>query len=574
MRPSRPTRPIAGLVPALVSGLIGVLLAAGLPLRSLGADLAASEAAGMATANPAGVSAGSAVGEAIYRQGVMPTGAALRGEREGGASVDSLAAACITCHRRSGLGSSEGSTVVPPIIGKYLFRPHSTNVHDMSLPHVAGYRTTREPYTAATLARAIRDGVAPNGRVLSFLMPRFKLDDAAMASLTQYLGGLGASAVPGVSDDTLHFATIVTPDAKPVERRAMIEVMTRFFADKNAFSHGGGRPMQAGREIEYRVRRRWQLHVWDLTGAPDQWPRQLQARLAAEPVFAVISGLGGRTWAPVHQFCEDARLPCLLPNVELPVIAQSDFYPVYFSRGVLLEADLASNRFVEGQGAPGPRRLVQVFRRDDVGEDAAAALATRAAAAGLKSENRALAAARGDGSDLAAALQGLDPGDKLMLWLRPEDLASLPGEAPAGAATIVSGQMGGLENSPLPPAWRAQVLMTYPADLPEQRRVRMNFPLAWFKIKQIAVVAERVQTDTYVACGIVAETLTEMLDSFVRDYLVERLEGMLGHRLVNGYYPRLSLAPGQRFASKGGYLVRFAAAQGSVVTAEGEWTVP
>jgi hypothetical protein len=65
-----------------------------------------------------------------------------------------------------------------------------------------------------------------------------------------------------------------------------------------------------------------------------------------------------------------------------------------------------------------------------------------------------------------------------------------------------------------------------------------------------------------------------MLDSFVRDYLVERLEGMLSHRLVNGYYARLSLAPGQRFASKGGYLVRFAAAQGSVVTAEGEWTVP
>ena len=102
----------------------------------------------------------------------------------------------------------------------------------------------------------------------------------------------------------------------------------------------------------------------------------------------------------------------------------------------------------------------------------------------------------------------------------------------------------------------------------------MNFPLAWFKSRQIPVVAERVQTDTYVACGILAETLTEMLDSFVRDYLVERVEVMLGHRLVNGYYPRLSLAPGQRFGSKGGYVVRFTAAGGTALAADGDWTAP
>jgi hypothetical protein len=65
-----------------------------------------------------------------------------------------------------------------------------------------------------------------------------------------------------------------------------------------------------------------------------------------------------------------------------------------------------------------------------------------------------------------------------------------------------------------------------------------------------------------------------MLDSFVPDYLVERVEVMLGHRLVNGYYPRLSLAPGQRFASKGGYVVRFTAAGGTALTADGDWTAP
>jgi hypothetical protein len=48
----------------------------------------------------------------------------------------------------------------------------------------------------------------------------------------------------------------------------------------------------------------------------------------------------------------------------------------------------------------------------------------------------------------------------------------------------------------------------------------------------------------------------------------------VGTRLVNGYYPRLQLAPGQSFASKGGFVVRFADPQGTRLTADGAWSVP
>ena len=93
-------------------------------------------------------------------------------------------------------------------------------------------------------------------------------------------------------------------------------------------------------------------------------------------------------------------------------------------------------------------------------------------------------------------------------------------------------------------------------------------------MEQIPVVAEQAQADTYLVCAILSEAINHMVDTFVRDYLVERVEVMLSHRLVNGYYPRLSLAQGQRFASKGGYLVRFSAAEGTGVAADGEWIVP
>ena len=111
-------------------------------------------------------------------------------------------------------------------------------------------------------------------------------------------------------------------------------------------------------------------------------------------------------------------------------------------------------------------------------------------------------------------------------------------------------------------------------DLPDKRVVRVDYPLGWFRFRHIPVVAEQVQADTYMACGILAETLNHMADMIDPDYLVERIQEMLDHRYLTGYYPRLTLAPGQTLASKGGYLVRFTEPAGTQVVADGEWMVP
>jgi hypothetical protein len=519
---------------------------------------------------PSAWAATASPGETIYRQGLLPGGEPLRGTREANVNVEGAAAACVNCHRRSGLGTQEGRYVIPPIIGKYLFRPGLRNIEDMNLPHVEGYRPNRSAYTEETLARAIRDGIDADGRELNYLMPRFKLDDASLQTLITYLKYLTSQPQPGVTDDTLHFATIITPDADPIKRQGMLAVLEQFFADKNSFIRGGHKQMHSSREIMYRVTRTWQLHVWELSGPPETWEQQLHERQAREPVFAVISGLGGTNWEPVHRFCEHDSVPCLLPNVDLPVVAESDFYPVYFSKGVLLEAQLIARQISEMPNRP--RQVTQVFRRGDIGEAAAAALRTTTLSSGLQVQNFALTE--------TGSLQTLNrvlnktPNAAIVLWLRPADLSALP-EMPSSVTTVfASGLMGGLEKSPVPATWRDATHMSYPFDLPELRKIRMNFPSVWFKVHNIAVVDERVQSDTYLACGILAETLGEMLDSFVPDYLVERVEIMLSHRVITGYYPRLGLAQGQRFASKGGYMVRLAGEDGNKLVAEGEWTVP
>jgi hypothetical protein len=513
-------------------------------------------------------------GEKIYRQGLLPNGAELTGARDSGTGVAGENAACVSCHRRSGLGNVEGNIVIPPIIAKYLYRNRAANSEDLTLPHVPGWVPNSWTYTDETLAHAIRTGARPGGESMNPLMPHYALDDSSMAALISYLKDLTSQPVPGVTDTTLHFATIVTPDADPVEKKAMLEVLNRFFAIQQNVIAAETRPLRASREIMYRVTRRWQLHVWELTGAPETWERQLEGHMAVEPVFAVISGLGRHDWRPIHRFCERNAVPCVLPNIDLPVVSEHDFYPVYYSRGVLLESDLIAAR-LSSDSPPRPRRIVEVYRADDIGAAAALDLEARLRDLGLPVARRVLAADAkhaGAAGELGRAIADVGADDTLVLWLRPADLAALRARPPT-PAVYASGLMAGLESAPLPTAWRAGTRLTYPFDPPDQRRVRMNFPLGWFRVQGIAVTAERIQTDTYLSCVILSETLGHMLDSFVRDFLLERMEMMLSRRLVDGYFPRLGLAPGQRFASKGGYLVHLAEGNGKVIL-DSDWITP
>ena len=538
----------------------------------------------MLAASP-GWAAGTApgtVGESIYLRGILGSGALLEGARQAGAlRTQGADAACVNCHQRSGLGSTHlsaglgsnaGRNSIPPIAGRYLFQPGDPN-----LPYVDGMRTQHAAYTTATLARAIREGVDSDGKPLSYLMPRYGLNDADMAALIDYLKSLAPAHVPGVTDTTLHFATIITPEADPVKRAGMLDVMNKYFAERNSRQMNPSRRLQASGKTQYSrtmfmVHRQWQLHVWDLTGPAATWPSQLDQHLAKEPVFAVISGLGGETWAPVHEFCQHHAVPCLFPNVEVPVDSAKDFYSLYFSRGVLLEAGVIAQR-IAGAGAGGAvsRNVQQIYRAGDSGGPAARELAAELKRHGIAVRDHVLPAAKG--GSLADALRSAAGADALVLWLRPADLEAL-GEPPPAKAIFASGLMGGLEHAPLPAGWRARTELAYPFDLPQRRVVQVDYPLGWFRIRHIAVVDEQVQTDTYLACGLLSEALSHMVDTFERPYLIEQLQSMVEHRNITGYYPRLTLAENQHFASKGGYLVRFEGPQGTKIIDDGGWIVP
>jgi len=546
---------LRGFAQVLMAGVVTAAAAAGGPVE--------------------GVSSSDA-GRTLYREGRTTSGAPVQGSRDGHTMLQGAAVACVNCHRRSGLGAIEGRAKTPPIAGGYLFRERLDKASAQDLPYVDAMRTDRGAYTDATLARAIRDGLDADAKSLSYLMPRFDLADGDMASLIAYLKQLGPRHAPGVSQAEIHFATVVTPDADPVKRKGVLAVLERFFAERNQRQRAPSPQLVTSArtshsQMMFRPQRQWRLHVWQLSGPEATWPAQLERYLAAEPVFAVISGLGGAHWTPVHEFCERAALPCLFPNVAAPPAeTERSFYSLYFSRGVELEAALIAKQLPDRPDGG----VLQVYRKGDAGQEGAAALAHLLQARGIPIRSRIL------GPDEAPGRGRLEFSDKasnaqtVVLWLRPDDLARLEAPPADSTAVYVSGLIGGLERAPLPAAWRERVRMAYPFDLPERRHVRVDFALGWFRAEHIDVVAPQEQIDTYLSCSLLSQTLNHMSDAMVRDYLLERIEDTIEHQVITGYYPRLTLGPSQRYASKGGYIVRLRPNPSAGVVAVGEWTVP
>ena len=570
------------------------------------------------TASSAGVTASAAVssasstdqlavGQRIYREGVLPSGQILQGVGQAGVTLKGKDAACTTCHRRSGYGSSEGPIEVRPITGPALFgervapvAPGSQGVDGVpaikstesasTAPSVAETaRATaqalraaraaqfaggrqRPTYDDASLARAIRTGVDVTGRAMNAAMPRYALDAADLAALTAYLRTLSVTASPGVTDTQVHFATVIQPGATPEQRRAMIEMLEIYFNDRNRGQRAEVRRENAGQFHLGRSFHEWVLHVWDLQGPSETWGAQLENYNQQQPVFALVSGLGRSSWQPIHDFSERHELPCILPQADVPVVEGQGYYTVYLSQGITLEAQSLA-KFLRDAGEHGP--VVQVYRRGDAANTAAAAFRKAWAAGQRKLSDRVLETQ--PDATFWQQLAREAPGATLVLWLRPEDLASaqpLTDKASPLKAVYLSSALVGEQRTGIAADDAGRLRLIYPQDLPAARAARLELVKRWMNNNGIKPADERLQLNTYIAATVVGMMVTHSKDTYSRDFLLERMEHRLGTSLETSIYPRLSLGPGQRFASKGSYIVKLNAGAEQSFSLLSDWIVP
>ncbi len=498
------------------------------------------------------------MGRRIYEEGVLMGGRSLMGTVQGDVALHAAQVVCANCHRRSGLGSSEGGIVVPPVTGDKLFQPVA-----IARPELYGERTegegTRPAYTAQTLARAIREGIDAAGRPLGPLMPRFHLDDDSMAALTAHLRSLDSTQAPGVTAETIHFATVTSDRIAPDSETALLELLERFFEAKNAETRRESRRAATPpwhKDKIYTAYRAWRLHHWRLTGPVETWPDQLAAFYRRQPVFALLSGSVGAPWRPIHRFAEANGIPTLFPHTGQP--ENGGYYTFYTSEGEALRAR-AIARDLETHPV---RRVVQVYLGGGAGE---------AGASALRAQWRGGAALVDLVIDygMAPPAFALDAEDAVVWWLDETAVTLAP--LPEGTPALLYLAGGGPTLPGTLPFAAEKVIAVHPYRFATSLETGMRPLLKWFEMRGIESPDPHLMADAFLAVTATGEALMHINTHFSRHYFIEKLEHGLSRSTFSGPYPVLSSAPGQRFVAKGSYMLEL---DGNARPVRQNWVVP
>jgi hypothetical protein len=536
----------------------------------------AGQAAARARPPAAPAAARVSPGERLYMRGFSVSGVAVEATVQGDVHVKSTEMACANCHRRSGMGGAEGPLVVPPIVASVLFSPVTQGAPQIGTPRTTG-PGTREAYTEETLLRAVRDGVDASGRTLSATMPRYAIGDADAKALGAFLRGLGEGATPGVDDAIVHVATIVTPGVDAGARASMLDVLRAFVRAKNGGTRYEARRRTSGgwdMKQQYQNYRDWVLSEWELRGTPKEWPAQLEALYRRQPVYAIVGGITEGDWSPVDAFCARHKIPAVLPQSPLPPAdpAGDDFYSLYFSRGVVVEAR-AIARHLEA-ARPGSE-LRQISRCGTAGQAAATEL-TRAFPA---------AAARTACVPAATSLTAetwrtvVGSARRLVLWLDGRDQEGLHALAASGSLdgvseVYLSSTLLGDAALRLPAPLAERAVLAHPFVTPDEFDRHAARSLLWMSANGLRPADRRVAVNALFAVVLAADALTMPRTLGSRDYFVETIEHMAGRSLNPTAYPSVSFDPRRRFASEGAYLLKVPSSPDQPFGKVEEWSVP
>jgi Periplasmic binding protein len=522
------------------------------------------------------------LGQQIYRDGILPSGNPVEAVIKNDIPVSGAFFSCVSCHLRSGLGSVEGNIITPPATGNKLYKPYYTGpelseAKRATIPKYFQPLLQRPAYTDESLAEALRSCIDPSGRLLNPVMPCYSLHDPDMAILISYLKLLSAEYSPGVSETTISFATIITDDVSPGERDAMLTPLQNYItARNNQFKVYKTRSRYVVNAEEMNLAyRRFTLAVWELKGPPETWRKQLEAYYRKEPVFALVGGMTDGEWKPIHQFSEDNHIPCFFPLTDFPVVSEKDWYTMYLSKGFYQEGESAA-RFLNGRyeqlegravvqivdDSPTGRALTEGFRKTwhEVGRHEPVTITLN------KGETLS-------GEFLRRVLAKEKPA-AVLLWSGPDALPaleSLAAEKKRPEILLASSSYLGKGFWSLAEKARDVTYLTYPYRLPQdETRFKVHtMPLITKKNPEDAEIM--IAKKTYAIIRLMTQIFMHMQRNYYRDYFFD-VVGMLPDQ-VFPLYERLSFGPGQRYASKGCYIVQLSGGNTPELIRKSDWVI-
>jgi hypothetical protein len=489
-------------------------------------------------------------GNSIYLSGQSASGAPIEARVSGDIPLAGKAAACANCHRPSGFGTSEGQARSLPITASALFA-------DRPPP------APRPAYDDATLLRAITSGVSASGRMLDPLMPRYHLDRSDAEALLAHLHSLGSKAAPGVSEDEIVLATVVSDSAPAAQRAAVTQVLERFVQVKNGGSRQEARRAEIARRHPFGERhdrgwRRWRLVTWQLQGPPSGWAEQMRALYAADPPFLLLSGAVGEHWSEVHEFCEARRLPCVLPQTGSPPEADGSFYSVYFNEGARLDGAVIARHASRTLGGGSGRMLVI----HPTGEQARSALDSLRDAWVDSGQNAEAIQARTIGNGQASARYWLNVLKEtrprvLVAWTAPAQLAGLEMalRSYTSPLTIYTSETFTHWTADIALQTHPQLWHVHPFNYAQGNRPAFAREAQWLRAQKLQDLDPLAASQALFACHVVGEQLAALTGNFSPEYFIEGLEHMLDSTNMTSLVPRTTLGQGQRFISRGAYVL-------------------
>ena len=519
-------------------------------------------------------------GKNIYLHGKLSSGEDVIATTIGDVQLTGEQAACVNCHRHSGLGSSEGSTIAPAITGEILFSEQKIKAHRYKpLTNQAAYALDRPAYTENSLKNTLMSGVDLNGNSLELLMPRYAFEENDYKHLYAYLNSLSINNA-GVTDTTLHIATIIDGRVSTAKINTLLSTLERFISDLNAETRRETeRTAQAPIQKEwlYQGYRKYKLHVWKLTGEPDSWQKQLNNYYDKTPVFAVVSGISEDSWESIDKFCNTREVPCILPNTKTPGYSANNFYTLYYNAGPYNDASVIARYFKNNTNENNEAdNIVQLYDAASYSEIARNTLHDEITSNKIHNITSVPL-------DAISSKQGLDQYIKnknttVIIWAEKIDnflieaLSSSKNKIksvfiPYYLATSGEARKK-LDNIGL------EVLTSYPYVTPSSEPRATIRSSAWGKSRKIDTTEKAVFTNTFTAIKTLMNAIKHTRSHFNRAYIIELIEHKLDKAVLTGMYPKLTIGPNQRYASRGGYIMKVPDDESSALQPVSEWLLP
>jgi ABC-type branched-subunit amino acid transport system substrate-binding protein len=171
-----------------------------------------------------------------------------------------------------------------------------------------------------------------------------------------------------------------------------------------------------------------------------------------------------------------------------------------------------------------------------------------------------------------------ETGAVIVLWLAAPDVQTFwerAGTSEGAQRIYVSTTLYGSDAAGVPRIARSRVYFVRTYELPGKLPRLLARSTGWLRAKRIYAPEEKqVQADAYFAMKMAGGALANIRGFFNRDYFLESIEHMVDNASYTSVYPHVSLAPNQRFVSKGCYIAQLSEDGSGEPVAVSGWLIP